>query len=66
MSYCKVTIIVIVLGISISATAQEVEHNYKVGPQNVSCDSLKLPSGDLDKTLDLLKGATYRYSKNLD
>jgi hypothetical protein len=63
MSYCKVAYIVIVLVISISAKAQEVEHNYKVGPQNLSCDSLKLPSGDLLKALELVKGATYRYSK---
>ncbi|MDZ7606580.1 MAG: hypothetical protein U5K79_13550 [Cyclobacteriaceae bacterium] len=63
MRYFKGAFAIIVMSISISAQAQEVEHNYKVGPQNVSCDSLKVPPGDLPVALDLLKGATYRYSK---
>jgi len=63
MIYFKVALIMLMLTISISAKAQEVEHNYKAGPQNVSCDSLKLPADDLPAALVLLKEATYRYSK---
>jgi len=63
MIYFKVALLVVTLTISISAIAQEVEHNYKVGPQNVSCDSLKLPADDLPAALSMLKEATYRYSK---
>lgn len=42
------------------AIGQEVEHNYKVGPQSVTCDSLYLPDNDLPSALEAVKSASFR------
>lgn len=54
----------ILLLMVIRAHGQEIEHNYKVGPQNVSCDSLSLPSGDLLEAIQLVREAKYRYVRS--
>ena len=63
MAFYRTILAIIILGLSWRSYAQQVEHNYLVGPKNVTCDSLVLPSSDIAAVLIQLKEATYRYSK---
>jgi len=57
----KATFYIMFSVIVTQVNAQEVEHNYRVGPNNATCDSIQIPPGNLPTALDMLKEATYRY-----
>lgn len=46
--------------------AQEVEHNYKVGPQQTNCDSLELMAEETDVVIDLLKTTKFRFQESFN
>ena len=46
------------------AKGQEVEHNYLVGPQVVTCDSLELASEPLEERLSMIRSAKYRFDQS--
>jgi hypothetical protein len=44
--------------------AQEVEHNYPVGPQNTNCDSLVIiPGMNQEIISDMLENTVFRFSQ---
>ncbi len=44
--------------------AQEVEHNYLVGPQTTTCDSLKLDIESLDLSIQKIRKTTFRFQQD--
>ena len=44
--------------------AQEVEHNFLVGPQSTNCDSLDLIGSSLSESIDLIRASTYRFDQS--
>lgn len=60
---CILTIVSIA-GWSINSAAQEIEHNYLVGPQYTDCDSLKIEHILKDEAIRTIKGSTFRYTQN--
>ena len=44
--------------------AQEVEHNYLVGPQSTNCDSLDLIEISLSESIALIRASTYRFDQS--
>jgi hypothetical protein len=46
-----------------SSHAQEVEHNFLVGPQFTNCDSLKLNGLTIEKAIQCIHAADYRYQQ---
>ena len=44
-------------------SAQEVEHNYLVGPQSTSCDSLSLDNLSIDEGIQRIRGVTFRFDQ---
>lgn len=57
---CRIFVISILISGPFMVMGQEVEHNYKVGPQSVTCDSLQLPENDITAALELVKSASFR------
>ena len=51
---------IILISISLSCSGQEVEHNYLVGPQYTTCDSLQDEFNNEEEALFLVENATYR------
>lgn len=49
--------------ISICA-AQEVEHNYQVGPQYTSCDSLKIQKLSTEQAIEQIRGTKFRVQQS--
>lgn len=47
-----------------SLYAQEVEHNYLVGPRFTDCDSLKIDGLSTAKAIDLIRLMKFRYQQN--
>jgi hypothetical protein len=45
------------------ALAQEVEHNYPVGPQNTNCDSLKLAELPFQEVISTLENTSFRFDQ---
>jgi hypothetical protein len=45
------------------AYAQEVEHNYLVGPQNTDCDSLEIEGVSKDKAIEFIESTTFRFER---
>lgn len=43
--------------------AQEVEHNYPVGPQNTNCDSLNLAEMPLEEVISTLENTSFRFDQ---
>ena len=43
---------------------QEVEHNYKVGPQFTTCDSLDFESVDSDEAIELIRETKFRFQQS--
>jgi hypothetical protein len=43
--------------------AQEVEHNYPVGPQSTNCDSLQLNGLPVDKMIQIIKNSAFRFDQ---
>lgn len=43
--------------------AQDVEHNYLVGPQFTNCDSLKLDGLTIEKAVQRIHAADFRYQQ---
>ncbi|MCG8307854.1 MAG: hypothetical protein MI975_10730 [Cytophagales bacterium] len=43
--------------------AQDVEHNYSVGPGVVTCDSLKLDGSSTEKPIDQVRSAKFRFKQ---
>ena len=54
----------LMLFIKIQTYGQEVEHNYKVGPQQTDCDSLRLDAIDQETSIELIKAAKFRYQQS--
>ena len=46
------------------AYGQEVEHNYLVGPQVVTCDSLEITDLPKEEQIDLIRSAKYRFDQS--
>jgi len=44
--------------------SQEVEHNYKVGPQQTTCDSITLDSYHLEEAIEKLRSTKFRFQQN--
>ncbi len=44
--------------------AQDVEHNYLVGPQFTDCDSLKFDGLTIEKTIEYIRTLKFRYQQN--
>jgi hypothetical protein len=44
--------------------AQDVEHNYLVGPQFTDCDSLKFDGLTTEKVIEHIRTAEFRYQQN--
>jgi hypothetical protein len=44
--------------------AQDVEHNYLVGPQFTDCDSLKFEGLSTEKAIELVRSVKFRYQQN--
>ncbi|MBN2173966.1 MAG: hypothetical protein JW731_07535 [Bacteroidales bacterium] len=63
VKYLFVTIIIVFLHISPDTIGQGIEHNYLVGPQNTSCDSLPKTFANLEKAISLIENATFRSSE---
>ncbi len=58
------TLILMFSGItSVFTQAQEVEHNYLVGPQLTNCDSLEIDDFSLGKAIEKIRGAKYRFDQ---
>jgi hypothetical protein len=51
------------LVITLTASAQEVEHNYPVGPQNTSCDSLNLVGLSGEKMIQFIEMSSFRFDQ---
>jgi len=47
------------------AFGQEVEHNYLVGPQKTSCDSLNLRGMDKKEQISTIRNTTFRLSQDI-
>lgn len=43
--------------------AQEVEHNYTVGPQSTTCDSLRLQGSSASEMIDEIKASKFRFDQ---
>jgi hypothetical protein len=48
---------------SIDVCAQEVEHNYAVGPQNTDCDSLQMTGLPLDEIISTIQNTSFRFDQ---
>lgn len=46
------------------ATAQEVEHNYDVGPQSANCDSLDIVGQSLPESIELIRVTKFRFNQS--
>ncbi len=44
--------------------AQEVEHNYRVGPQTTTCDSLKLDGENLGVFIGKIRQTSFRFQQS--
>ena len=44
--------------------AQEVEHNYLVGPQSTSCDSLDTAGLNISQSIKLIRGSKFRFDQH--
>lgn len=62
MKYALLPIIFIGAFIN-SNLAQEIEHNYLVGPQSTSCDSLKLHDLSMDQCIELIRVSIFRFDQ---
>ena len=47
-----------------ASKAQEVEHNYLVGPQITNCDSLDIIGFSLSESIALIRASTYRFDQS--
>lgn len=43
--------------------AQEVEHNYLVGPQSTTCDSLKMHEISMDQCIEQIRKSNFRFDQ---
>lgn len=48
---------------SVDGCAQEVEHNYTVGPQNTNCDSLQMTGQPLDEIISTIENTSFRFDQ---
>ena len=46
------------------AFGQEVEHNYKVGPQQTTCDSLDLDNRDAAESMKIIRNTKFRFQQS--
>ncbi len=63
MSHIKIVLTIILLQFVFQSQAQKIEHDYKVGPQNVTCDSLIISSEEMSVAIALVREATYRFKQ---
>ena len=56
--------ILISLSTCIRAVAQEVEHNYAVGPQTTNCDSLRFSDKDQKKAIYSIRASKFRFDQS--
>ena len=54
-------VVIIIVNISFG---QDVEHNYKVGPQITTCDSLDVSDSSLEKTIQTIKSSKFRFQQS--
>jgi hypothetical protein len=47
-----------------NCAAQDVQHNYELGPQFTSCDSLKIEGLSLEKSISQIRSAKYRLQQS--
>ena len=43
---------------------QEVEHNYKMGPQKTACDSLDLHQLEDTEQIEVIRNTSFRFDQN--
>lgn len=46
------------------AIAQEIEHNFPVGPQTTNCDSLDVNGLSLPESITLIRASKYRFDQS--
>jgi hypothetical protein len=56
--------ILLTLGATSICEAQEVEHNYQVGPQNATCDSLKIQKLNSEQAMEQIRGTKFRVQQS--
>lgn len=44
--------------------AQEVEHNYQVGPQSTNCDSLDITGLSQSGSIELIRASKFRFNQS--
>lgn len=47
----------------LQVSAQEVEHNYPVGPQKTNCDSLQLTELPLEEVISAIENTSFRFDQ---
>ena len=47
-----------------ASKAQEVEHNYTVGPQITNCDSLDVVGFSISESIAMIRNSTYRFDQS--
>lgn len=57
-----VILILMILFINI-CSAQEVEHNYLVGPQSTTCDSLEMHELSMDQYIEQIRKSNFRFDQ---
>jgi len=60
----RVGLVLFSFALVFNSLAQEVEHNYELGPQQTNCDSLKLEASDLEQAIEMIKSAKFRYQQS--
>jgi hypothetical protein len=58
-----VVILLFFSGIFSGSFAQEVEHNYPVGPSKTSCDSLLLDGLPFEEAVEKIENTTFRFNQ---
>ncbi len=56
--------ILIIIFFSQLGFAQEVEHNYPVGPQATNCDSLDIGGLSVEESIGLVRKGIYRFDQS--
>ena len=58
-----ILILFFLLSTSIRCFSQEVKHNYLVGPQSTTCDSISINQLESDELMQLIKSTTFRFDQ---
>jgi len=54
----------LIIGATSICVAQEIEHNYQIGPQYTSCDSLKVPNLNSAQAIEQIRVTKFRVQQS--